>query len=1648
MGPTLFLILAVVVGTQAGPIDTLSRETQTCARTCTGTNKFNYEQDKTYEFEYISKTSTSMVGASEGQADLEVTATAHVEVISKCELVLRVDNVRLFDTDPESGAKRDSLQTRQFQRALEAHPLRFSFQDGEIEEVCPAPGEQTWVLNIKRGMLSMFQNSMDDFSRDQNVKEHDVTGSCDAEYTVGENGWYTRSIRKTKNLMGCTGRHGYNTAIQGTPYRVPSKIQSLPIVKSTHECQQVINKEGRLQGASCTESHIFRPFSRESSGAVTKNTQNLKFLRERNGVSSPPMVSSRAKLMFEHANDIANMERSRTDTESKLREICQSTSTDIRPDTPKLFSDLVYLMKSLDADLLKQVYQQVKSTTFCSENQSRLRKFFLDAIPMVGTSSSLRLLTELITSNEVNGIEADMWMTSLAFIQNPTKDMLKEIVPLLSQSKGMLSVGTLVHSYCRVVSCDNDNDVRNIISELESKIGYGCYVDDTNMKQIIIALRSIGNAGQAETATSTISSCLARNENPTEVVLAAIDAFRRLSCDADRSSILAIFNDKTKDSELRIGAYIALMECPSTSFLSRVKQTLETEEANQVGSFIWTHLTNLMETSVRHKQNIRAILEDDTLQREFDMDKRKFSRNYEGSFFLEKLNTGASLEGNLIWSSKSFIPRSAMANLTVDLFGQSINLFEIGGRIEGLEYFLESYFGPNGYFSEDDVKESTEQAIKGISNKKFKNIDTRFKSTMDEMKGNLYMRVFGNELRYNSFSGVKDLSNGNNFNFLDFLIKLSKNHDYSFTQNIMFLDSSMIIPTSSGFPLNLTVNGTATIDLKASGRMDLRKLGTSPRSVSINGVIKPSMMSVDAFVTKSGMKMVSTLHSSTALQGNIELANGRVFNAQLDIPRQKMEILNFKTSFFTVHHDMEREQQMITENRKTKTVCTGDKMAKITGLELCGEVQFPNASLKADAPYFPFTGPVSLALDMYKRDTHTSYQMEARIVNGVTQTQTFTRLRTKEEASMRLGFNTPGSTVDRAFAADFILRKEDKTLEMNMISPWKKATFTGKVQYDRNVKHLSGKFDVDGKTLYLMKSEIKRSRKGPSYIFTPVVEIRVPKTKSRLQTYITKKAIKYRPFLSVKTPVKELIAFGGSVEYRPSSSATVDLTLDKVVDKPVKIFGKNTGNAKRQRIQGKIDIRSPILTTKMQSNIAIRGGKALNIRTQMDYIIPKVIRDKVTLNAKINRAQTKTTTTIKGNTNVGFKLRPEYNFQIASSMSHNKKHSEGSMEITYGANKKDRTKRLFISTSVTPKLAWKSSNLKSDFQIQHPASGIDMHVRIGHKHDKKSVDSSIIFEYGNKKSISTSLRLKNKSKALTSITASLSLAYPGKEIVISNDLTENNKNDFTHEISIQTAKNIRSAMRTNLRRPSRTEYEVSTDIQVVGMKRVSLAGQLNIDPKNFLAQLEKGNERYVVRYVTQYTENEGLIFNGELQYPSRRITAEIEGRKKNPVYNGRIDIKWNADKNEKDRLQLNAKTMYEGMENIESSISLTYPTNTLTLNLKHVGGKKYVSHFDMKWDTSKVIVLDTTFGIKEAKNSKQVKGTLKMSSPFRGFRSVAIDSTTQVDSSRYTTNMNINWKPIRRISATVTMKKPIRWDALDASIIVKSPLKGLSKILA
>ncbi|ELU16129.1 hypothetical protein CAPTEDRAFT_33454, partial [Capitella teleta] len=305
-----------------------------------------------------------------------------------------------------------------------------------------------------------------------------------------------------------------------------------------------------------------------------------------------------------------------------------------------------------------------------------------DAIPLIGTEASINLIRELTQSGRATEAEIDIWLTAIATsIHRPSKNMITTLKPMLNggaSRKTYLAISSLINNFCTLKEgCDSDADVQSIIRMFNERLRYNCRLeDDEQHDDMLAALKALGNTGHAESAAPTLFRCANNNDLSMELRVAALQAFRRMACLADSTELLNILENTQVDSELRIHAYLVLMACPQESTLQRVVFMLQTEEVNQVGSFIWTHLTNLQETSNPHKQQIRAILESEELKKTFDMDKRKFSRNIEMSLFSELLNMGGSVESNVIFSEKSYIPRSGMLNLTAELFGQSINFFE------------------------------------------------------------------------------------------------------------------------------------------------------------------------------------------------------------------------------------------------------------------------------------------------------------------------------------------------------------------------------------------------------------------------------------------------------------------------------------------------------------------------------------------------------------------------------------------------------------------------------------------------------------------------------------------------------------------------------------------------------------------------------------------------------------------------------------------------------------------------------------------------------------------------------------------------------------------------------------------------------------
>ena len=52
------------------------------------------------------------------------------------------------------------------------------------------------------------------------------------------------------------------------------------MVKGTYECEQLITSDNILKKSTCHETHLFRPFSKESSGALTDVTTKLVFRKK------------------------------------------------------------------------------------------------------------------------------------------------------------------------------------------------------------------------------------------------------------------------------------------------------------------------------------------------------------------------------------------------------------------------------------------------------------------------------------------------------------------------------------------------------------------------------------------------------------------------------------------------------------------------------------------------------------------------------------------------------------------------------------------------------------------------------------------------------------------------------------------------------------------------------------------------------------------------------------------------------------------------------------------------------------------------------------------------------------------------------------------------------------------------------------------------------------------------------------------------------------------------------------------------------------------------------------------------------------------------------------------------------------------------
>lgn len=763
-------------------------------------------------YDVNSVVSVSLQGGDKQETKLELNGEVHIQGLSsECQYALHLEKVRLLGTDNKQIQLSNDLPLDKI--------VRFTLANDRLEpEICSDESDTTFSLNIKRSIISLLQ------SDEERSHENDVYGSCPTSVQVQRSDSGSIKIAKQRDLALCSHRETLSSGILQGVFNEKSGVKSTSLLNSEYLNDQQIDAEGVLQSASLSERYDFAPLATKTGQAGARASVITKLKLQTKRAAGAPKIPSPAQsrtlpLAFENpsAPVTADIEVIR----EAVKNLRNTLTNNIGAETAERFVELVRLLRQTPQDVLTSVHQQIKSNSFPdNKNPSSFHKIFLDALFRAGTKQTVELVANLIKTKVITDADTKQ----LAFLTfNLAKEVSSSTIPIITdilkenQSKeALLSIGNLVKKYCQQNSCSG-NEVQPIVNSLASKLK--C---DKNIN--VVLLKAIGNTNNlAGTALDKVLQCTGKSVL-TRGRVAAIQALAAAPCNKVHSTALNLLKDREEDSEIRIEAYLILAGCPSDQVVNDIQAVLNDEPSYQVGSFITSHLASVRYSTDVSREQSRNYLSKIRIPKKYPRDIRKYSFNQEGSYELGQLGLGSSVDASVIYSPKSFLPRSARVNLTGELFGKSFNVLELSARQENLESILENYFGPKG-----KVNQVTPQDAVDWTKKKFNIQDggnRKKRGLRDEVQRfgssphpahehhslDLSLKLFGSELVF--------LSLGDKFieNFEKNTV--SKLKSFTINKHALFLDTDLVYPTGIGFPLRIEAQGSASVYLKSDFKKD------------------------------------------------------------------------------------------------------------------------------------------------------------------------------------------------------------------------------------------------------------------------------------------------------------------------------------------------------------------------------------------------------------------------------------------------------------------------------------------------------------------------------------------------------------------------------------------------------------------------------------------------------------------------------------------------------------------------------------------------------------------------------------------------------------------------------------------------------------
>lgn len=685
-----------------------------------------------------------------------------------------------------------------------------------------------------------------------------------------------------------------------------------------------------------------------------------------------------------------------------------------------------------------------------------------------------------------------------------------------------LGIGALAGHYCKTHSCEHEEALNSLTQKLLAKLGNGKANNRVKEDEIISILKAFGNMHHlSNNLVPKIVAIAQDKKSSNRLRVAALEALQSDACqDKVRDSVIGILKDIQQDSEIRIKAYLAAVQCPNGKVAAAIKNLLQSEPSYQVGGFIVSHLRNLKASANPDKEYAKQQLGLISTNKNYPFDFRKYSYNQEFSYSFDALGLGTSTESNVIYSQNSFLPRSTSWNMTAQIFGHTVNFLEIDTRQENFDKLLEHYFGPLGLLNKYEGDELGEKFGKEF-NKIRQKFDSRMsnllrskrdvtKSEIDtvnkqvQIKSNdlnndldldLSIKLLGSELLFFTLNDdikkfTPEVIIDKFFDQVHNSFDKLKSFEHTFRTNGIFLEAELSYPTSTGFPLKISAEGVSSLQLEAKGAIDMRsivnfknnvfKLSLIPSgNVQING-----RLTVDAYFLESGLKTMTNLYTATGSGLECEFFhNGKGFDTKLSFPLKKHELIS--ATHDVVFHNRElglQETNVPLKFAGTKPfqLCF-DHLSQVTGLTFCLDLLRPNvagAGLQHPVLPFPLDGNSKFTLTVENEDLSFIHM---KLQNDFNE---------KEGVDFLLETLSNNKQVKARISAELHTRPE-MYVKLGLQSPIRSSEIEGRITNNDHEKSISVRA-TDMNNKYFGKAGVSITGSGNKFIYKPIFDYNLP----------------------------------------------------------------------------------------------------------------------------------------------------------------------------------------------------------------------------------------------------------------------------------------------------------------------------------------------------------------------------------------------------------------------------------------------------------------------------------------------------------------------------------------------------------------------------